>query len=128
GDARGRHREKRFPGAGAPAAAVITPTILRVKREVSVARTIFFLNLGIILRALILISKQNTDRGAIGHAFKDAGPDFRYIGLVALRNDDGLAGPATTEIGKKIVHGQRQTGRAAVDDGQVARSVTNAGR
>src|SRR5437879_45284 len=33
------------------------------------------------------IAEQDANRGAVGHALEDARPDFRHVGLVALRDE-----------------------------------------
>ena len=49
-------------------------------------------------------------------------------GFLALRDDLRLPGATTVQIGQQIVDRKRQTGRAAVDDAEVAGTVTDAGR
>src|SRR5438105_85109 len=92
------------------------------------SRAILILDIAIILAALIRVMEQDADRRAVGLAVEHAGPDFRHVFLFPLRHDLGLAGPATAQIGHQIIHRKRQTGRTAVDNQQIARSMTHAGR
>ncbi len=77
----------RSRAAGSAAAAVIAEAVLGVKGEVGMAGAVFVLDVGVILALLILIAKDDADRGAIGLALEDAGPDFRHVLLVAARDD-----------------------------------------
>ncbi len=60
-------------------------------------------------------------------ALEDAGQDLGGVGLVALRGDARLPGPAAVEVGQQVLDREREPGRAAVDDDDVARPVALAG-
>ena len=74
-----------------------------------------------------MLRNEDADRRAVGLALEDAGPDFRHVVLLALGDELRLPRPAAAQIGQQIVHAQRQTRRAAVDDAQIAGTVADAG-
>ena len=116
GDGPGRHPADGFARAGAAAAAIVAEAVLGVEGEIGMAGTILVLDVAVILAALVGVAKQNADRGAVGLALEDAGPDFGHVFFLALRDDLRLPRPAAAQVGQQIVHAQRQAGRAAVDD------------
>ena len=124
----GRHAADGLAGAGPAAAAVVAPAVLGVEREIGVSGTILILDIAVIAAVLVAVAEEDADGGAVGDALKDAGPDFRQVFLLALGDDLRLARPAAPQVGQKVVHAQRQAGRAAVDDEEVAGAVADAGR
>ena len=60
-------------------------------------------------------------------AVEDAGEDLRLVLLLALGDDLRLARPAAAQVGQQVLGAQRQAGRAAVDDDDVAGAVADAG-
>ena len=77
-----------------------------------------------ILRALILVFDQQTDRRAGGDALEHAGQDFDFVRFAALRGVARLAGPAALEIELDVGLGKRDAGRRAVDDAADRRAMT----
>ncbi len=78
-------------------------------------------NVAVVLGALVDILDQHHDGRAGGDlarralVLEDAGQDLDLIGLLALRGEARLAGPALVEIGLDFGSGQRNVRRAAVD-------------
>jgi hypothetical protein len=128
GDRCCRNAAQRLARARPPAAAVVAETILGVEREVRVARPVLVLDLRVILAALVLVAEEDADGRAIGLALKHAGPDLRHIFFLSLRHQLGLAWPASAKVRAKIIHGERQSRRAAIDDAQVTRPMADASR
>ena len=58
-----------------------------------------------------------------GRARKDAGQDADLVGLAALGHEARLAGAAAVEPGLDVGLGQRDAGRAAIDDAADGRAV-----
>ena len=79
-------------------------------------------DVAIVLGALVDILDQHHDGRAGGDlarralVFEDARQDLHLVGLLALRGEARLAGPALVEIGLDLGGGQRNVRRAAVDD------------
>src|SRR5579875_2085796 len=113
-------------GAGAAAAAVIAQAILGIEGEISVSRTIFIFNIPVILTALVGVAKQDCNGRTVRQALEDAGPDLRHVLFLALRDDFRLAWPATAQVGQQIVHAQRHSGRATINDDSVTGTVADA--
>ncbi len=84
---------------------------------------------GIILGALIDILDHQHDRRSGGHraagavVLEDAGENFYFIRLAALRGEARLPRPALVEIGLDIGRRQRYAGRAAIDHAADCRPV-----
>src|SRR5439155_19089377 len=91
GDGCRRHTAERLAGTGSAAAAVIAEAVLRIERVISVTGAVLVLDIGVVLAALVLVAKENTDRGAVGLAFEDAGPNLGHVLFFSLANDLGLA-------------------------------------
>ena len=117
---------KRLAGAGSASAAIVAETVLGVEREVRMTRTIFVLDIAVVLAALIGVVEENADGGTVGLSFKDTRPDLRHVLFLPLRDNLGLPRPPAAQIRKKVVHTERQAGRAAVDNAQIARPVADA--
>ena len=127
GDGPGGDPADGLAGAGPAAAAVVAQAVLGVEGEVGVAGPILVLDVAVIAAALVAVAEEDADRGAVGHALEDAGPDFRQVLFLALRDDLRLPRPAAAQVGQQVLDAERQTGRAAVDDDEVARAVADAG-
>src|SRR5262249_2344069 len=127
GDGGGGHAAERLARAGAAAAAVVAKAVLGGEGVIRVARPVLVLDVTVVAAALVGVLEQNADGRAIRLALEDTRPDLRQIRLVALRDDLRLPGAAAAQVGEEVVHAERQAGRAAVDDGEVARSVADAG-
>ena len=105
-----------FAGAGTAAAAVVAEAVLGVEREVGMAGAVLVLDVAVIAAALVAVAEEDADGRAVGLALEDAGPDFRHVFFLALRDDLRLARPAAAQVGQQVLHAQRQARRAAVDD------------
>src|SRR5262249_11321128 len=128
GDGPGGDATERLAGAGAAAAPVVAEAVLGVEGEVGVAGA--GLVLDVVVGAAVRVggAEGDADGGAVGPALEDAGPDLRQVFLLALADDLGLAGAAAAQVGQQVLDRQRQPRRAAVDDGEVAGTVADAGR
>src|SRR5262249_27355792 len=113
--------------AGAATATVVAQAVLGIEGEVRVTGTIFVFNVAIISAALIGIAEENPKGRAGGNALEDAGPDLRGVFFLALRDDFRLPRPPAAQIREQILDRQGQARRTAIDDGEVAGSVANAG-
>ena len=127
GDGAGGDACDGLAGRGATAAAVIAEAELGVEGEVGVPGAVLVLDVAVVAGSLVLISDQHGDGGAGGSALEHAGEDLGVIRLITLRGDLRLPGPAALEIGQQVVLGERQSGRAAVDDDDVGGAVRLAG-
>src|SRR5436190_1639682 len=76
----------------------------------------------------VRVAKQDADGCAVGLALKDAGPDFRDIFFLALRDDVRLPRTSAAQVRQQIVHAQFQPRRTAVNDGEVSRPMADARR
>ena len=128
GDRPRRHSAHRLAGAAPPAAAVVAEAVLRVEGVIGVAGAVLVLDVAVVGAALVGVAEEEADRGSVGFSVEDARPDLRRVGLVALRGQFGLTGPAAGEVGQKILDGEFQSGRAAVDNTEIPGAVTDAGR
>src|SRR5690606_19632990 len=107
----------------AAAAAIITNPVFLVIRVVGVPGPETVLDLVIVASPLIDILDQQTDRGAGRHTLEDARKNLHGVRLAALRDEAGLAGAAAVQIFLNVLLGQREPGRAAVDDAAERRPV-----
>ena len=88
----------------AAAAAIIADAVFDVVGVVGVRRTIFVLDIGIVLGARVFILDHERDRRARGHLFPGrlvgeyAGQDFDNVGFLALGGVARLAGTAFVQI------------------------------
>src|ERR1019366_8982269 len=96
--------------------------------EVGMPGSIFVLDVAVITAALVAIAEDDAERGAVGLALEDTGPDFWEVFFLALRNNARLAGPAAAQVRQQVVNAQGQARRATVDDAKIARPVADAGR
>ena len=119
GDGPGGDPADRFAGAGSAAAAIVAEAVLGVEGEVGVAGAILVLDVAVIAAALIGVAKEDADRGAVGLALEDAGPDFRQVLFLPLRDDLRLPRPAAAQVGQQIVDA-----RAASPGGQPSMMAT----
>src|SRR5205823_4723506 len=87
GDGRRRDAANGFAGAGPTAAAVIAETVLGVEGEIRVTGTVLVLDVAVVAGALIVIAEEDAERGAVGLAVEDAGPDFGQVLFLALGDD-----------------------------------------
>ena len=107
---------------GTAAAAIVAQPVFRLVGEVGMAGAKLVADVGIVLRALVGVVDQERDRGAGGHragqALVDegAGQDADAVILAALGGEARLAGAPAIEPGLDIGLGQRDAGRAAIDD------------
>src|SRR5207253_2646817 len=127
GDGAGGDAADGFARRGAAAAAVVAEAVLGVEGVVGVAGAVLVLDVAVVAAALIAVAEEDAERGAVGAPLEDAGEDFRGVVLLTLGDELRLAGPAAAQVGQQVVLGQRQAGRAAVDDDDVAGAVADAG-
>src|SRR5262249_46858115 len=90
------------------------------------SRAIFFLDVGVILAALIAIVEDDADGGAVGLAVEDAGPDFGNVVFLPLRDDARLSRPSATQVRHQIFNTQSQARWTAVDNAKVTGPVADA--
>lgn len=113
----------RFAGGGTSAALPVTGAILGVVGVVGVGGPVYFGHLVVGFGTVVLVANEDGDGGAEGFSFEGAGEDFALVGFVAGGGDFGLAGAAAVEFDLEIGFGERDEGRAAIDDDADASSV-----
>ena len=120
GDGAGRDPHGGLARRLAPATPIVAQPVFDVVGVIGVARPVFVLEVGIILRALVDILDQKPDRGAGRHlragqlVGEHAGEDLDLVGLLPLGGEARLARPPLVEIGLDVGLGQRDARRAAV--------------
>ena len=87
------------------------------------ARAVLVLDVVVVTALLILIPDEDRDAGARRLALEHARQDFRQVRLLALRHEVALPWAAPAEIDGEVLHRERDTRRAAVDDHDVAGAV-----
>src|SRR5262249_34860643 len=128
GDSTRRNPAHGLAGAGSAAAAVVAEAVFGIECEVGVPRPVLVLDLAVICTALIGVAEENANRRTVGLALEDAGPDFWDVLFLALRDELRLARPAAAQVGQQVCFTKRQAGGAAVDDADVAWTMTDARR
>ena len=73
--------------------------------------------LGVIMRALVLVLDEETNRCAEGDTVLGTGLDLNSVELGARRRDVALAGAPTRELDLDVLVRELESGRDAVDDG-----------
>ncbi len=122
-DGASRHRRRRGACRRTPAATRVTQAVLAPVGVVGVAGAEGVQQVAVILAALVGVLDQQRDRRAGGQAFVDARQDLHPVGFLALRDVAAGAGATAVELGLDVGFGQRQAGRAAVDDAADRRAV-----
>ena len=130
GDRPGCDPRRRLARRGAAAAAIVADAVFCVIGIVGVAGTVLVLDLAIVLRPLIDVVDEDSDRrsgrhlparGLVDH---HAGEDARLVRLAALGGEARDAGPAPVEFGLDVGRFERNSRRAAVDDAPDPRAMT----
>ena len=122
GDGAGGDAADRLAGARAAAAAIVAEAVLGVEGEVGVAGAVLVLDVAVVGAALIGVAEEMPMD--VPSVLPSKTPDqiSGSVVLVALRDELRLPRPAAAQIGQQIVDGQRQSGRAAVDDDKDTRA------
>lgn len=128
GNHTGGHASRRFPGAAATAATVVPKTESSIVGVVGVSRPVLVPDVRVISAALIQIANQNGDTRPGGAAFKDTGKEFRGVRFIPLGRQSALARPTSLQIDHQIIDRNRNPGRNSVNDDNIPRSMTFAGR
>ncbi len=126
GDDLARHGARRNPHRGLArglpsAAAIVAQAVFDIVGEVGVARAVFVLDVGIVLRALIDIVDEERNRRTGRHlraallVGENAGENSDRVGFLALRGVARLARPAAVEVGLNVGFAKRNARRTAVD-------------
>ena len=93
-----RHAHRGFTRGRTSAAAIVAEAILLFVGVVGVARTEDVFDGAVVLGALIGVFNQQTNAGAGGAAFKDAGENFDLVRLATLRGVARGARTTTVEV------------------------------
>src|SRR5690606_13631953 len=107
-DGPGSDPRRGLAGTRPAAAAIVADAVFGIVGEVGMARTVDVLDLGIVLRALVLVADHEADRRAGRPPLEDAGEDLDAIGLAALGRELRLARPAPVEPDLDLLGRQRQ--------------------
>src|SRR5258708_26394656 len=114
-DRAGCHADHRLARRGAAAAARIAHAVFLPVSVVGVAGAELLRDRRIVLRALVFIADQETDRRAGGAAFVHARQDLDRVGFAPLGDVARAPGLSAIELFLYVLVGKFQTRRAAVD-------------
>src|SRR5262249_47038432 len=118
----GRHAGGGFARRLSAAAAIIADAVFGEIGVVGMAGTEFVADLVVVARALIDVFDQEPDRRAGGElllhplVLKDAGENLHLIGFAPLAGEARLSRTPAVEIALNVGFGERNAGRAAIND------------
>ena len=115
GDGRGRDPADGLAGRGPAPASPVPEAVLGVVGEVGVGGPVDIAQMLVGLRAGVLVSHQDRNRGTGGVAAEDTRQDLGCVGLGALGDEPALARAAPVEVSLNVRGVEGQPGRAAVD-------------
>ncbi len=108
--------DRRLSGRGATPAPIVPHPVLHLVAVIRMAGPEFRGDLGVVLRALILIEDGQANGGARGPALEDAGEDPHLVGLAPLGGMAGFSGLTAVQIDLQVRLGERQAGGTTVHD------------
>ena len=117
-----RHPRCGLARAGTAAAAIVAHAILGHVGVIGMAGTKLVADLAIVLRPLVFVLDQQRNRRAGRDLFlhplvlEDAGENLHRVALAPLGDEFRCAGLALVQPGLDVGFGQRNAGRAAIDD------------
>jgi hypothetical protein len=95
---------------------MVSIAILGLVSVIGMGRAKNILDMVVVLRLLILVAYDKTDRRSCGRSFEHTGKHLHLIALLALANDLRLTGPSAVELRLNEVHIEGDTGRASIDN------------
>src|ERR1035437_9592138 len=113
----------RFARAGAAAALPVVNAVFGKISEIRVRRAELRLHFGIRFGPGIFVFDPQANRRAKRFAAKRAGKNLHRVGFLTRRNNFGLSGPATVQIGLNVGFAEPEARRAAVHNHTHATAV-----
>ena len=116
GDGAGGHTANRFAGGSASATGPGTMTVFDVVGVIGMGRAELLGHFVVGLGSEVLVLDPHRNGGAQCESFEGAGQNLNRVGFFAGRDDGRLTRATAVQVGLDVRFGQRQTGRAAIDD------------